>query len=124
MKIISIILQLFVITGFYLLGEAIQVFFNIPLPGSIIGFLLLFTALMLKIYPLEWIESGAHFLLAFLSLYFIPATVGVVEYGELFSGKGMLLIPIVIASTFLTMAVAGWVSQYAAEASTDRKERS
>ena len=122
MKIISIILQLFVITGFYLIGEAIQVFFNIPLPGSIIGFLLLFTALMLKIYPLEWIESGAHFLLAFLSLYFIPATVGVVEYGELFSGKGMLLIPIVIASTFLTMA--GRVSQYAAKASTDRKERS
>ena len=124
LKIISIILQLVVITGFYLLGEALQGIFNIPLPGSIIGFLLLFIALMLKIYPLEWIESGAHFLLAFLSLYFIPATVGVVEYGELFSGKGMLLIPIVIASTFLTMAVAGWVSQYAAKASTDRKERS
>ena len=124
MKIIYIILQLLAITGFYLLGEELQAFFNIPLPGSIIGFLLLFAALMLKIYPLKWIDSGAHFLLAFLSLYFIPATVGVVEYGELFSGKGMLLIPIVIASTFLTMAASGWVSQYAAKASTERKERS
>ncbi|WP_298829644.1 CidA/LrgA family holin-like protein [uncultured Planococcus sp.] len=124
MKIISIILQLLAITGFYLIGEAVQDFFNIPLPGSIIGFLLLFAALMLKIYPLQWIDSGAHFLLAFLSLYFIPATVGVVEYGELFSGKGMLLIPIVIISTFLTMAAAGWVSQYAAKASPERKERS
>lgn len=124
MKIISIILQLLAITGFYLIGEAVQNFFNIPLPGSIIGFLLLFAALMLKIYPLEWIDSGAHFLLAFLSLYFIPATVGVVEYGELFSGKGMLLIPIVVVSTFLTMAASGWVSQYAAKASAERKERS
>lgn len=123
MKIFFIILQLVIITGFYLIGEALQAFFNIPLPGSIIGFLLLFTALMLKIYPLEWIDSGAHFLLAFLSLYFVPATVGIVEYGELFSGKGMLLIPIVIASTFLAMAVAGWVSQYAAKPSADRKER-
>ena len=124
LKIISIILQLLAITGFYLIGEAVQDFFNIPLPGSIIGFLLLFAALMLKIYPLEWIDSGAHFLLAFLSLYFIPATVGVVEYGELFSGKGMLLIPIVVVSTFLTMAASGWVSQYAAKASAQRKERS
>lgn len=124
LKIISIILQLLAITGFYLIGEAVQNFFNIPLPGSIIGFLLLFAALMLKIYPLEWIDSGAHFLLAFLSLYFIPATVGVVEYGELFSGKGMLLIPIVVVSTFLTMAASGWVSQYAAKASAERKERS
>lgn len=124
MKIIYIILQLIAITGFYLLGEELQAFFNIPLPGSIIGFILLFTALMLKIYPLEWIDSGAHFLLAFLSLYFIPATVGVVEYRELFSGKGILLIPLVMASTFLTMAAAGWVSQVAAEKSAKRKERS
>ncbi|ANU09132.1 Murein hydrolase regulator, LrgA family protein [Planococcus antarcticus DSM 14505] len=124
MKIIYIFLQLLAITGFYLLGEELQTFFNIPLPGSIIGFLLLFAALMLKIYPLKWIDSGAHLLLAFLSLYFIPATVGVVEYRELFSGKGILLIPIVMASTFLTMAASGWVSQYAARVSTERKERS
>lgn len=120
MKVIYTLLQLLAITGFYLLGEILQDFFNIPLPGSIIGFLLLFAALMLKVYPLEWIDSGAHFLLAFLSLYFIPATVGVVEYGELFSGKGILLVPIVMGSTFLAMAASGWVSQYSAE----RKERS
>lgn len=120
MKYIYTLLHILVIVGFYLIGEQVQDFFNIPLPGSIIGFLLLFTALMLKIYRLEWIESGAHFVLAFLPLYFIPATVGVIEYGELFSGKGVLLIPIVMASTFLAMAAAGWVSQYA----TKRKERS
>lgn len=123
MKVIYILLQLLAITGFYLVGESLQAFFNIPLPGSIIGFLLLFAALMLKIYPIEWIDSGAHFLLAFLPLYFVPATVGVVEYGELFSGKGILLIPIVMVSTFLTMAASGWVSQYAAKASAERKER-
>ena len=120
MKYMYISLHIFVIIGFYLIGELLQSFFNIPLPGSIIGFLLLFAALMLKVYRLEWIESGAHFVLAFLPLYFIPATVGVIEYGELFSGKGMLLIPIVVVSTLLTMAAAGWISQYVAK----RKERS
>ncbi len=120
MKLIYTSFHLLAIVGFYLLGEKLQDLLNIPLPGSIIGFLILFTALMLKIYRLEWIESGAHFVLAFLPLYFVPATVGVIEYGYLFSGKGIVLIPIVMVSTFLTMASAGWVSQYAAA----RKERS
>lgn len=111
MKIIRIVLQLLVIYGFLLIGEAIQSSLGLPMPGSIIGFLLLFAALALKLYPLEWIDAGATFLLSFLSLYFIPATVGVVDYGPLFSGRGVLLLPIVIVSTLLTMAAAGLISQ-------------
>ncbi|MGM0898415.1 MAG: CidA/LrgA family protein [Bacillota bacterium] len=122
MKIIRIVLQLLVLYGFLLIGEAIQALLNLPMPGSIIGFLLLFLALLLKIYPLEWIDAGATFLLSFLSLYFIPATVGVVEYGPLFSGRGVLLLPIVIVSTLVTMAAAGLASQVIANRSASRKE--
>lgn len=122
MKIIRIILQLLVLYGFLLIGEAIQALLHLPMPGSIIGFLLLFGALLLKIYPLEWIDAGATFLLSFLSLYFIPATVGVVDYGVLFSGKGALLLPVVIISTLITMATAGFVSQHMANRHAAKKE--
>lgn len=122
MKFVRIVLQLLVLYGFLLIGEAIQSVLNLPMPGSIIGFLLLFAVLLLKIYPLEWIDAGATFLLSFLSLYFIPATVGVVEYGPLFSGKGVLLLPIVIISTLLTMAAAGLASQSIANRNSSRKE--
>ncbi|MFK8795444.1 CidA/LrgA family holin-like protein [Planococcus plakortidis] len=124
MKIIRIVLQLLVLYGFLLIGEAIQALFNLPMPGSIIGFLLLFSALLLKIYPLEWIDAGATFLLSFLSLYFIPATVGVVDYGPLFSGKGVLLLPIVVISTLITMGAAGLVSQHIATRIAAHKEES
>ncbi|RAZ67697.1 CidA/LrgA family protein [Planococcus maitriensis] len=124
MKIIRIVLQLLVLYGFLLIGEAIQALLNLPMPGSIIGFLLLFSALLLKIYPLEWIDAGATFLLSFLSLYFIPATVGVVDYGPLFSGKGVLLLPIVVISTLMTMGAAGLASQHIANRSTVHKEES
>ncbi len=122
MKIIRIALQLLVLYGFLLIGEGIQAALGLPMPGSIIGFLLLFTVLLLNIYPLEWIDAGATFLLSFLSLYFIPATVGVIEYGALFSGKGVLLLPIVIVSTLLTMAAAGAASQKLAKQSVEQKE--
>lgn len=117
MKFAIIFIQIIVLYGFYLVGEALREFFHLPLPGSIIGFLLLFAALMLKIYPLRWIESGAHFLLAFLSLYFIPATVGAMEYGELFTGKGIWLIVIVLVSTLMTLGASGLVSQWTAKRS-------
>ncbi|WP_341963186.1 CidA/LrgA family protein [Planococcus maritimus] len=122
MKIIRIIVQLLVLYGFLLIGEAIQALLQLPMPGSIIGFLLLFGALLLKIYPLEWIDAGATFLLSFLSLYFIPATVGVVDYGPLFSGKGVWLLPIVSISTLITMAAAGFASQRMADRSSAKKE--
>lgn len=121
MKFLVVFLQLIVLYGFYLTGEWLRGFFGLPLPGSIIGFLLLFAALLLKIYPLHWIESGAQFLLSFLSLYFIPATVGVMQYGDVFTGKGLWLIVVVIASTLLTMAVSALLSQWAARHSEERR---
>ncbi|TWT24894.1 CidA/LrgA family protein [Planomicrobium sp. CPCC 101110] len=123
MKFVIIFIQIIILYGFYLAGESIRTIFHLPLPGSIIGFLLLFAALMLKIYPLRWIESGAHFLLAFLSLYFIPATVGAIEYGNVFTGKGVWLIAIVLVSTLLTMAVSGLSSQWASRAADQRRNR-
>lgn len=121
MKFAIIFIQIIVLYGIYLIGEEIRTLFRLPLPGSIIGFLLLFAALMLKIYPLRWIESGAHFLLAFLSLYFIPATVGAMEYGEVFTGKGVWLVAIVLVSTLITMAVSGLLSQWAGRSADQRR---
>ncbi len=120
MKFLIIFIQLIVLYGFYIVGEWLRDLFDLPLPGSIIGFLLLFIALLLKIYPLKWIESGAQFLLAFLSLYFIPATVGVIQYGELFTGKGLWLIVIASVSTLLTMGVSATLSQWSAGRNDER----
>ncbi|HSI66078.1 MAG TPA: CidA/LrgA family protein [Planococcus sp. (in: firmicutes)] len=123
MKYLLILLQLIPIYLFFFAGEWLRAIFDLPMPGSIVGFVLLFTALAFKIYPLRWIESGARMLLAFLPLYFIPATVGIVDYGNLFAGWGIWLIPIVAVSTLLTMASAGLVSQFMAESSTKEEDR-
>lgn len=113
-KFLVIFIQFLVIYSFYFVGGWLQDILHLPLPASIIGFLLLFLALSFKIIPLRWVESGAQFTLTFLSLYFIPATVGIIDYGDVFSGKGVWLIVIILFSTLLTMAVAGLSSQWTA----------
>ena len=121
MKYIKIVLQVLVLYGFVLVGSLLQYFFHIPLPSSIIGLLLLWVCLSLKIIRLEWIESGSYFILSFIPLFLLPATVGGMDYGHIFTGKGFLLIPITMISTFLTMWISGYTSQFIAQKSADRK---
>lgn len=100
--------------GFYLLGSLLRELFHIPLPGSIIGLLLLWGLLSVKVVRLEWVENGAYLFLSVLPLYLLPATVGVMDYLHIFTGKGLLLVVITIVSTFITMATASVFSERAA----------
>lgn len=122
MKYIKIGLQVFLLYGFVQVGGWIQNLFQVPLPDSIIGLLLFWACLSLKIIRLEWIEKGSYFLLSFIPLFLLPATVGSMEYGHVFKGKGFLLIPITIMSTFLTMWISGYTSQFIARKSAKREE--
>src|SRR5690554_7001689 len=107
MKIFMITIQVIGLYLFNLLGEVISSLLKLPLPGSIVGLLLLFLCLHYKIIPEKYIKEGVGFLLALLPLFFIPATVGIIQYPEFLSGKGIILIVVVMISTFITMIVAG-----------------
>ena len=111
MKYLLITIQILVLYLFNLLGEIISSMLKLPLPGSILGLLLLFICLHFKVIPDAYIKQGAGFLLVLLPLFFIPATVGIIQYPEFLSGKGILLIVLVMISTFLTLIVAGRVSE-------------
>lgn len=111
MKYFIIAVQIAGLFLFNFLGEFISSLFKLPLPGSIVGLLLLFLSLHYKLIPETYIKEGVGFLLAILPLFFIPATVGIIQYPEFLSAKGITLIVIVMISTFLTMIVAGRVSE-------------
>ena len=111
LKIIITLVQVAFLYIVFLFGEFLRATLSIPLPGSIIGLLVLWGLLSLNVIQLRWVEKGAYVFLATLPLYLIPATVGVMDYGHVFAGKGSLLIVITIVSTFITMVVASVVSQ-------------
>lgn len=97
------------------IGTWIQHFFNLAIPGSVIGLILLFLLLLLKIIPVTFIEAGASLMTRHLVLFFIPATVGIMNYYYLFQGRGVLLIIVTIVSTIIVMISAGYVSQKLAD---------
>lgn len=85
--------------------------FNLFIPGSVIGMILLFLLLSTNILKVSWIEEGAQVIIRHMILFFIPATVGIINYFGLFSGRGFLLIVIVLISTVLVMVGSGLVGQ-------------
>ena len=110
MKYIYIIVQVFILFIFFEIGEWIKALLHLTIPGSVIGLLLLFLLLVSGVVNEKYIRTGASFMTKHLVLFFIPATVGIMDYLDLFKGKGMFLIVITIVSTVFVMGVSGLIS--------------
>jgi holin-like protein len=72
--------------------------------------ILLFGALHFKIVKREWFSLGGSLLLKHLPLLFIPATVGVIDYLDLFKGSGLITIGIAFLSTVIVMITSAFIS--------------
>ena len=122
MDIIRTIAQIGIIIIFYLVGEFIVSITGIIIPGSIIGLVLLWLALYFKMINVKYIQNGAGFMLAFLTLFFIPSTVAVMNYPELLTISGGLFVLGVIISTIFALIVTGIVSKMIEKKECEIKE--
>ncbi|GAB0167350.1 CidA/LrgA family protein [Lysinibacillus sp. CTST325] len=122
-RVVRMIVQIGILNIFYYMGVGIVALLHVPLPGSVIGLLLLALSLNFKIIKVEYIQDGAGFLIGVLTLFFIPATVGVIDYPELFSTTGLLIMLAVIASTLISIYVTGLLSQMVEKKELAKKER-
>lgn len=111
MKLFIIILQILIIQIFFMLGSAVKLVIPLPIPDSMIGFILLFLALKFKIIKLNWVEKGGKLLLAELVLFFIPSAVGIINYQNVFSWQGLELLMIICISTMAVMATTAYIAE-------------
>lgn len=96
-----------------LAGEAIHRLTGLPLPGAVIGMLLLLGWLALVRRERPTLDAVSGWLTAHLSIMFVPAAVGVMQEGAILTRWGMPLVIAVTASTLLTMAVTALVFRHA-----------
>lgn len=92
-------------------GEVLSKVVHIPLPGSIIGMILLFICLLIGLIKLQMIEEISKFLLEHLAFFFIPAGVGLLAYIGILKENLIPILVICFITTFLVMIVTGWTVQ-------------
>lgn len=95
--------QLWILISFYLLGELIAYILPSPLPGNVIGFILLIIALKIGLVEEHSIIDVSNFFLKNLAILFIPGGVGLITVIHLFNGNIIKIFLIIIISTALTM---------------------
>ena len=95
---------LVILLGFQLGGEIVVRFLALPVPGPVLGAGALAALLLVRGRVGTELAGTAHTILRNLSLLFVPAAVGVIEYRELFAQYGLPLIATLIVSTALALA--------------------
>ncbi|KRN54560.1 hypothetical protein IV74_GL002144 [Carnobacterium divergens DSM 20623] len=103
--------QLLYILSFSFLGEVLSKVFTLPIPGSVIGMLLLFLALQFKLLKVKDVETVGGFLLGNLSILFLPAGVGIMVYFPVIKDTWWLLLIISLLTTAFTIGFVGLIVQ-------------
>jgi len=89
-------------------GEAISRGLALPLPGPVLGMMLLLAGLRFE-QVREPVAECANFLLAHLSLLFVPVGVGVMTHLDLLSHYGGRMLAVIAVSTWLGLGVTALV---------------
>ena len=113
--------QFLIILGFTLAGEALQRLIPLPIPAAVYGLLLLFAALCLGLVKVAQVKETGNFLASLLPLLFVGPTVGIAEQWELVGPKLLPVLLLLLASTVLTFAVAGRITQWRLSGGGDRR---
>lgn len=103
--------QIFLIFGLSFLGELISKLLPFPLPGSIIGMLLLILLLFTGKVKEDHIKEKTQFLFAYMPIIFLPAAVKLLNYLDILSAIWWQFLLICFVSTFLTFVVTSVVAK-------------
>jgi holin-like protein len=95
-----------------LLGTLLVDVAGLPVPGNVVGMVLMFAALRSGLVKVEWVREAAELLLSHLALLFVPAGVGVMVYFDLIAREWLPIVLATVISTFVVIAVTGWTASF------------
>jgi len=107
---------------FQLLGEVIHRLIGLPVPGAVIGMVLLVAWLAARPRAAPRLEPVSTWLTGHLSVMFVPAAVGVMEQGAVFARFGVALVLATAVSVVLTLVVTALVMRWALARFAPRSE--
>lgn len=95
------------------IGEALSHFTGLPIPGPVIGMLLLFGYLQFSGRELtSGLGDTAHLMIRWLSLMFVPACVGFFFLTNIASDQWLAIVAVVVISTLVTMVAAALLMKH------------
>jgi len=87
-----------------------QIWPGFPMPPALIGMIMLYLLLTLKIVKLEQVEGVSNFFVQIISLIFIPSGVALVTKLDVLKAEGVQIIIVVVVSTLMLLLFTAGIS--------------
>jgi holin-like protein len=94
---------------YQLVGEISVRLLGIPVPGPVLGMVMLFITLLLRGKTDESLETASTALLSHLSLLFVPAGVGMMVHFQHIANEWLSISIALLLSTLVTMAATALI---------------
>ena len=114
-RFVRIVLQSAGLAAIWLIADFVARTFHLPVPGGVVGLLMLLALLFCGGVAPRWVKAGADWLLTDMLLFFIPATVAAVQYGGLFRDDGWRLALVVVIGTLMVMVAVAFAVEQASK---------
>jgi holin-like protein len=99
--------QLAIILVICFIGEVLNKLLNIPVPGNVIGMIILLISLLTGFIKLEAIGEVTEFLLKHLAFFFVPAGVGIISSMDIISANLFPMVAVILLSAIVVMVTTG-----------------
>lgn len=99
----SRLIQSLFLAALWLAGEAVVRFAHLPVPGGVVGLLLVLLLLASGKVNAVDLQRGARWLMAEMLLFFVPAVLAVLDHREFLSLLGLKLLAVVLLGTLTVM---------------------
>lgn len=104
-------IQLIVLIVIYQIGDFIVKYFHLKIPGNVLGMIILFGLLWLKVIKIDQIHHAANWLLKHLGFFFIPIAVGLMTLGPVILHHGVAFLFVLSISAMIGLVSAGRATQ-------------
>jgi len=96
---------------YQLVGEISVLLLRLPIPGPVLGMIMLFLTLLLRGRSGESLDSASTAILSHLSLLFVPAGVGIMVHFERLSNEWLPISIALVLSAIITLAATAAIMQ-------------
>lgn len=103
--------QFIIILAISLIGEILNAIIPLPIPASIYGMAILFTALCTGAIKLGQVKEAGKFLISIMPLMFIAPAVGLIDSWDIMKEFIVAIAAVVVLSTIAVVAVTGHATQ-------------
>lgn len=103
--------SLCVIFGFLALGDLVSFIFALPIPGNVIGMMLLTFSLCRGWVDVKSVKPASDLLVQNMAFFFVPPGVGLLLYLDLLAREWLPLVVAYVVSTVVVLVAVGWVMQ-------------